>query len=282
MHPVVTRVSCSAPRLRLLDKQGGFITTASGAFFRSQNGVFLVSNWHVFTGCDAQSRKFMSDRIPFQAEIAYRILPDGVTALARKATIRISDETSAEGLFTEHPQFRNEFDVAAIKLPDEHFSTAVCCNDDIRPGVAIYGPGADLMILGYPKGLSGGLHYPIWKRGSIASEATYSDEKPPHCLIDSTTAGGMSGAPVLFRSNGYMVESDNLPHGEYGYTIGATVQEFVGIYSGRLRALADEPMGAQLGVVWLRKGVEEVVIAASVKPSAPMLVQPHNPSDTIS
>lgn len=282
MNPFVTRVSCSAPRLRLLDRQGDFIATASGAFFRSPSGVFLVSNWHVFTGCDAQSRNWLSSRPPFQAEIEYRILPDGVTALARKATIRIWDETSTEWLFTEHPQFHNEFDVAAIKLPDEHFSRALCCNEDIKPGVAVYGPGDDLMILGYPKGLSGGIHYPIWKRGSIASETTYSNEGPPRCLIDSATADGMSGAPVLFRSNAYMIESDNLPHGEYGYTIGATVQEFVGIYSGRLSALADEPMGAQLGVVWLRKGVEEVVVAASVKPSAPMLVQPHNPSDTIS
>lgn len=254
------------------------ITSASAAFFRSDDGIFLVTNWHVFSGLNAQSRRSLTDRPPYQADISYRILPNGVIALVRKATIAICDDTSGEWLFTEHPLFRNCFDVAAIRLPDEHFSSVLCCNEDLQPGLAKYGPGDDLLILGYPKGLSGGLHYPVWKRGSIASEVTYSDEGPPRCLIDSTTAAGMSGAPVLFRSNAYMVESASLPPGQYGFQIGSTAQEFVGIYSGRLSALADEPMGAQLGVVWLREGVEAVVSAASAKASARILVQPHNPT----
>jgi hypothetical protein len=241
------------------------------------NNVFLVSNWHVFTGLDAHSRTSLSDRPPYKFEIEYRILPDGINALVRKATIRICDDALDEWLFAEHPDFCNKFDVAAIRLPNEHFSSVLCCNDDIQPGLARFGAGDDLFILGYPKGISGGLHYPIWKRGSIASEATFSEEGPPRCLIDASTAAGMSGAPVLFRSSAYMVNSANLPHGQYAYQIGSTVQEFVGIYSGRLKALADEPMGAQLGVVWLKEGVEAVVLAASAKPPASMIVLPHNP-----
>jgi hypothetical protein len=60
-----------------------------------------------------------------------------------------------------------------------------------------------VFILGFPKGISQGA-FPIWKRGSIATEPLYgvttiwAKSGAPVILVDALTNDGMSGSPVLY------------------------------------------------------------------------------------
>ncbi|WP_244846811.1 serine protease [Caballeronia sp. SL2Y3] len=59
------------------------------------------------------------------------------------------------------------------------------------------GVGADLFIVGFPYGYIPIQPFPVYKRGTIASEPLLSHEDLPYFLIDANTAPGMSGSPVF-------------------------------------------------------------------------------------
>ena len=77
----------------------------------------------------------------------------------------------------------------------------------------------------------------------------------PRFLIYTASREGMSGAPVFFRSQSYMIENSQL-------VVGQTAQIFYGIYSGRMRGEGrdiDDQIAAQVGVVWKPQAVFETV-----------------------
>jgi hypothetical protein len=97
--------------------------------------------------------------------------------------------------------------------------------------------GMDVFILGYPFG-SPPPGFPVWKRGSIASEP---DSRP-----------GMSGAPVIRRS-----WASHLLENEATSADSTPQSKFIGIYSGRLHT--SDPTDAQLGMVWPVEDIQEVI-----------------------
>jgi hypothetical protein len=64
-------------------------------------------------------------------------------------------------------------------------------------------PGMDVFVLGYPRGISGGGRFPLWKRGSIASEPDVNIDNLPMMYIDTATREGMSRAPVYAQEVGF-------------------------------------------------------------------------------
>jgi hypothetical protein len=101
--------------------------------------------------------------------------------------------------------------------------------------------GSDVFVLGYPFGIGPG-GFPIWKRGSIASEPGIINQH--HIFLDTASRPGMSGSPIIRRSWGTHFYED----GGITTATGSTATKFVGVYSGRL-ASAD-PLDAQLGFAW--------------------------------
>ena len=59
----------------------------------------------------------------------------------------------------------------------------------------------DVFIVGHPFGLNHGYLWPIWIRGSVASEPSlffnYKEDEYPLFLVDSRTRPGTSGSPVF-------------------------------------------------------------------------------------
>ncbi len=110
----------------------------------------------------------------------------------------------------------------------------------------------EVFLLGYPLGL----HlddFPIWKRGTIASEPALDYEGKPMMLVDTASNKGMSGSPVILRkSNGMLANGDQVFGGDIGF-------QFVGVYSGRVAPKGD--LDAQLGMVWRAQVVEEIIVA---------------------
>ena len=63
---------------------------------------------------------------------------------------------------------------------------------------------ADVFVLGYPRGISGGRGFPI----SIATEPKIDLDGVPKLLIDTATREGMSGGPVIaVAHNGFEAEA---------------------------------------------------------------------------
>jgi hypothetical protein len=115
----------------------------------------------------------------------------------------------------------------------------------------LLGVGMDVFVLGYPFGLTGhGL--PVWKRGSLASEPHVSTTHQRYRFVDTASRPGMSGAPVIRRSWGFHAMADgDFRGGE------ALATKLVGVYAGRLAT--EEPLDAQLGIVWPAELLIEVV-----------------------
>jgi hypothetical protein len=148
----------------------------------------------------------------------------------------------------QHPHFGPRMDVAAtpvkeiidevLTVPweppkqDDGLWTEVC-------------PGDDVLVVGYPYGLSTGPLLPLWIRGTIATEPALgfrvNGEDMPLMLIDARTRKGQSGSAVMRRRRrGTPVFAEGQVQ---GFLLGPR-SELVGVYSGRT---SDE---SDLGYVW--------------------------------
>jgi hypothetical protein len=134
-------------------------------------------------------------------------------------------------------------DVAALPLVDAPFEGMHFL--PLEPKDAAYGSEPrfwvmqDVFIVGYPFGLNHGYLWPLWIRGSVASEPTllftYKDDEYPLFLVDSRTRPGNSGSPVFLRRRHFTetAADDALPR-----------SRLIGVYSGRINEQSD------LGIAW--------------------------------
>ena len=261
----ITRASCSVPKLYSLDRQGNVIAPSTGMFYRSQDRIYLITNWHVISGYNPQTMRTLNreGRETWSLRIEGRQSTDGRLSCPFDATVKTRDE-GGNPIWLEHPTLGKNVDTAAIEITSHIPAQIHCINDDIVHREYIIQPGDSLFILGYPMGLSGGRRLPIWKNSSIASEPFFTLDGQKKFMVDASTTMGMSGSPVIFRSSSYMVPTDEFGTEQHGYSIGKTIQEFIGVYSGRIAALDEElkndPLAAQIGYVWQRTLVEELLM----------------------
>ena len=148
-------------------------------------------------------------------------------------------------IWTEHPTYGRRFDAVAIPLGIDGTRIIPANAESLDlDKIRVY-PSMDTFVVGFPRGMSGGGHFPIWKRATIATEPDVDLDGLPRFYIDTATREGMSGSPVYAQEVGYW-----LPEGESdrGKALIGKGRRFVGVYSGRLGA--DDEFKAQLGIVW--------------------------------
>jgi hypothetical protein len=180
--------------------------------------------------------------------------------------IDLNNESGEAPEWLEHPAHKFKVDLAVIKIPnDEKFRASVTCHylaeykdfqGDFLPSVM-----NDVFVIGYPWGLTGGdLALPLYKRGSIASEPIVDHGNLPRFLIDCRTANAMSGSPVICSHSGIWA-----PGGFSNSSILGTVENFAGVYSGRLIAneldedKKDADRVSEIGIVWKKKALDEII-----------------------
>ncbi len=245
----LSSVSC---RLEL-NCSGKILGPASGALWKRSNRTYLISNWHVFSGRNTYTGQPLVEKSG--------ALPDTISLKIAMETINgiewfnldlpLHDGLNSKWL--QHPTKAQDIDVAALEIPNhllgynyqalgEKFQ-----EHDIKVGV-----GDDIFIIGYPLGLQKQFGFPIWKRGTIASEFDVPVDNLPLFLVDAATRNGMSGSPVYSRKKG----SYQSLGGETVFVDGSATR-FLGIYSGRYGA--EDELSAQLGRVWHAKLVTEVL-----------------------
>jgi hypothetical protein len=142
------------------------------AFTWEENGrLYLITNWHNVTGRDPNTGRHLSNT----AAEPNRILAwfNQKDALGNKVakTIPIRDHNNSP-LWLVHPEHNNRVDVVAVPLEMfadvEMYPINRMASDDLVLQI-----GMDVFVLGYPFGIGPGI-FPIWKRGSIATEPQLS------------------------------------------------------------------------------------------------------------
>ena len=235
---------------------GNPFANATGFIWKRGEQHYLITNWHVVTGKNAQTGKQESPATPDMLRVLFNLRMQHFGKQQYDINIRDKDHRP---LWFTHPARQRGSDVVAIPLPmrdDDpiiglHPINVLKSEADLAVRI-----GMDVFILGYPFGAPPP-GYPVWKRGSIASEPDLTRIGAGYMLVDTASRPGMSGAPVIRRSWGMHVLKDDAISAR-----GDPQSKFIGIYSGRLHTKNKED--AQLGMVWPVEDIEEVIIGQKI------------------
>lgn len=236
---LVDRLSATSLRVEL-KFNSKVLSSASAFIVRWQQEDYLVTNWHVVTGRDAETNKCLDKKYAAVPDImAVRFHAKGSLGSWISIDVPLLNSDGQE-LWLEHPLGR-KVDVAAIKLAPEITSQVSLYPLDLELAnvdmVAM--PAMPVSVIGYPLGLTAGASWPIWKTGHIASDPDIDFEYGrPAFLIDATTRSGMSGSPVVMRLDSYS-KSDGSQ-----ILAGGISTKFMGIYAGRIHE------DSEIGRVW--------------------------------
>lgn len=227
---------------------------ATGFAWERDGTVFLITNWHVVTGKDPQTHQPLSEH--GSTPDALRVWLHNANNLGQWKPYDLNlFDNQLRPLWKEHEVFRSKVDVAAVELdaPSKYKVFPINKNSftDFRVEVS-----HEVFIIGFPRGITGAGKFPIWKRGSIASEPDVDLDGLPKLLIDSMTRKGMSGSPVIAQYVGYYGDDPTNPAATDWIGMG---RNLLGVYSGRLPG--QDEFEAHLGIVWKASVIDEIVIS---------------------
>lgn len=251
------KFSLTVAKIEMFRKDGSSLmpgATGTAFFYKSNNDVFLVTNWHNVTGVNPATGEALHTKglLPNLLRTHYKQWANAAKSLLRSQHLDISLYHDNEPVWLEHSN-RRGVDVVAVPvlLSDfENFANECINTVDQEFGLEVCA-GMDCFILGFPENLVGAANTPIWKRGSIASEPY---QQYPY-YVDSATRKGMSGAPVIARHTGiFGMREGRLT----GNEIIGTVEKFIAIYSGRV---GDDALGFQLGTAWQSNVLDDILTA---------------------
>ena len=186
------------------------LSSGTGFFYAVKGSNVFITNWHIVSGRDPETLKPISPTggIPdsLELKIPHREqIPGGpvATRWVSRVVPLYRDEGREQAVWYVHPEHLHRVDIAAICINELENASIRPANDashdldDLR----LY-PSLDVFVLGFPLGMSGGARFPIWKRGTIATEPDIDLEDLPKFYIDTATRKGMSGAPVYAQEVG--------------------------------------------------------------------------------
>jgi hypothetical protein len=238
------------------------LAPASGFFYCGADRTFLVTNWHVVSGRNPATRKpihssaAIPDRLKLSVPMNVGTDPEIFIVGWRECFLDLyEDEERVTPAWLVHPVLKHEVDIAVVPLSGFDETILIAANDPLLEldDLRLY-PSMDVYVVGYPRGMFGGGRFPIWKRGSIASEPDFDIDKKPVFYIDTATREGMSGSPVYAQEVGYWAPRGVTDPGSHMVGKG---RAFVGVYSGRIGT--DDEFKVQLGLVWKAGALQEII-----------------------
>jgi hypothetical protein len=237
------------------------LAIGTGFFYRFQDSsTHLVTNWHNVTGRHPETNELLHSKGGIPDKIVIGIPRTVEQGPPKKLAwdwknIWLHDDGEKQcPAWNEHPTFGRRVDVVTISISELEVTAIIPANDPTLKldRLRLY-PSLDVFVLGFPKGMSGGAHFPIWKRGSIATEPDIDIDGLPKLFIDTATREGMSGAPVYAQEAGYWMPEGSEQSKDAVFGKG---RRFLGIYSGRV---GDDSFQAQLGIVWKPSAIEDII-----------------------
>lgn len=239
------------------------LASGSGFFWSLDGEMYLITNWHNLTGKDPKTLQPISKGGGLPNNVRFLVYEKtreegGVFEIGvREVRVDLFEDSIFNSRFYVHPTHEHKVDVVALPLDPSIrgektvLNTVEALESDCasKPYVS-----QDVFIIGYPLGIITGLPVPIWKRGTIASEPMVDPNGLPMIYVDSATRKGMSGSVVV---------AERLHFGAYEKRDGtktnpimAKTRNILGVYSGRLGA---DNVEAQLGIVWKRNVIDEII-----------------------
>jgi hypothetical protein len=222
---------------------------ATGFLWQLKNRYYLVTNWHVLSAQDFFTRKSLRGDAG-RPNMLHALF--NVPEMFEKQEFHIPIRNEYNNpLWLIHPSRRLDiavlpFNVDAAKLIVGLYPLNILANSSLKIEI-----GMEVFILGYPFKIQPPA-FPVWKRGSIASEPEIARLTTDYFLVDTASRPGMSGAPVIRRSSGTHLTADGGV-----ITEPSTRTKFLGVYSGRVPT--DHPYEAQIGLVWDGSLIDEIV-----------------------
>jgi Trypsin-like peptidase domain len=235
------------------------LSSATAFFIKQNSDFFLITNWHVVSGRNAQTNECLDKDCAIPNNLLIRLHKDSDFIEFEDYEINLTNEFGVH-LWLEHPEHGRNVDVVAIKvnLPShllvENIEKSIePMNENTKEVIA-----DDVFIIGYPFGLSVGDIFPIWKRASIASEPNVDIHNLPLMYVDTASRSGMSGSPVvLFERRSTTLLKKESENSDV-FLVSRHKMKLVGIYSGRI-GVEDTLFQAQLGVVWKSRVIDEII-----------------------
>lgn len=232
------------------------LSSATCFFVKRCKQTFLVTNWHVVSGKDNQTKKCLDSRGLCPTKVAVSIYKQ--SEYVERVMLDVPLYNDRAPVWLEHPIHHEMVDVVAIPVTIPE-GQDVCYVED---RIEMHNENThanikdDVFILGFPFGISEGEGFPIWKRASIASEPALDIHELPLMYVDTASRPGMSGSPVIYK------EKRPVSLGKKDTNGGLIVEsnyfmEFVGVYSGRIGV--EDEVKAQLGKVWKKQSIEDIV-----------------------
>lgn len=236
--------------------------SATGFIYQYQGNDYLVSNWHVFSGRHAITKKELDEtNLSLPDKIRVYFPEEGKQGATIKKEYPLKNPLNNTYCWFEHP-LENQIDVGVLPIKIEPKSAIYPINQvNASRGINAFPTdfyvGQEVFVFGFPLGLKGSGGFPIWKRASIATEPYLPlNGENQKILIDTATREGMSGSPVMVvGSPGCEVLFD----GKKQPINIRSSKLFLGIYSGRI--LGTDEFAAQLGVVWKEQVIKEIIKA---------------------
>lgn len=185
----VTRVST------LKDQQ--HLTNASGFFYSCGERLFLVTSRHVF-------RDDASEHHPDRILIELHTDSDN---LAQSTDFSIPLYRDGKSIWREGKDAAGSIDVAVVEIDCHALPDGVIYRSfDVEHmiGTRDIEIGTALLVVGFPLGFHDTLHHlPVARHAIMASCFDLRFQGQGYFLTDARTHRGMSGAPVVVRSNSH-------------------------------------------------------------------------------
>lgn len=144
-----------------------------------------------------------------------------------------------------------------VFLRDESLSAHMLRDSNLRLQHTV---GDSLFLLGFPAGIMDQSLAPIWKRATIATDPDAGWQRQKKFLVDSASRKGMSGGPALYYDKRGRIP---VPPGS-SFSIGSPTHIIHGVYVGRI---GDSEFEAQVGVVWRKEIIDEIIDDGMPAPS---------------
>jgi hypothetical protein len=225
---------------------------ATGFVWKRHERVYLITNWHVVSALNFFTKMHLLKGGSRPNKLRCHFLIRVGQYERELIDVPIRDENDRPLWLIHSAQEMRAIDVVALPLDYEDLKTKVTLLpvNELAPGKIAIMIGMDVFILGYPFG-SKPPAFPVWKRGSIASEPDLVRLSTGYYLVDTASRPGMSGSPVILRSwSNHILESNMWTTTNYQLPI----DRIIGVYSGRLR-----PEDAQIGIVWHVEYIDEII-----------------------
>src|ERR1700754_783664 len=260
-EPRLDPLSVAVTPIELL-QNGKVFGHGTGFIWRHAERVFLITNWHNFSGQNPFDSSHLNKggRIPDAIRFYPTTPVDPEQHLARHQISMPLFETFHRPFWTQHRHFYDlRIDIAIIELTNiaglPPIADYIALNRfDEEPKLFSH-VGSDVFIVGYPFiEFDDLLKFPLWKRGSLASEPLVGWKKKPLFLVDSASRPGMSGSPVIRKVFGpapipkdgeYEIKGDNVMG-----------QEFIGVYSVHLTSKRKD---VTIGFAWYGNLIRELL-----------------------